>query len=210
MRFAQACDVHNPRFRGELSMLLRRIARRIKREITKPRYRWGDFDKLHLGCGDNRFPGWLNVGIPGDVRHDLTKPLPLPNGSVRFIFSEHFIEHITRTDALALFRECRRVLTGAMRISTPDLTNLVAEYSAGRVSGYTDAYWQPQTPCQMVNECHRLWGHQFIYDFTELSALLREAGFTEVCRANWRESEFSELRNLERREFHGDLIVEAR
>ena len=186
-----------------------RIARRVRYELTRPS--WGDFDRLHLGCGDNRLAGWLNIGVPGDIRHDLRKPFPLPNRSIRFIYSEHFIEHITIDEALLLLRECCRVLTtdGVIRISTPDLKALSSEYLAGRTSGYTDAYWQPATPCRMLNEALRLWGHQFVYDFEELSAVMRCAGLSVVNRVAWRESDHVELRNLEFRAPHQDLIVEA-
>jgi predicted SAM-dependent methyltransferase len=189
--------------------MLSRIARRIRRELNRPH--WGDSDKLHLGCGTNRLAGWLNVGIPGDIAHDLRKPLPIPDGSVRFIYSEHFIEHITPDEALIFFRECRRVLapSGVMRVSTPDLRALASEYLAGRASSFSDEFWQPATPCRMLNEALRLWGHQFVYDFDELDALLRKAGFT-AKRVAWHESESLELRDLEFRPSHQDLIVEAR
>ena len=191
--------------------MLRRIARRIRREITKPRFRWGDFDRLHIGCGHNRFPGWLNIGMPGDINHDLRKPFPIPDGSVRFVYSEHFVEHLTLEEGESVFRECWRVLApgGVMRISTPDMKALATEYLGGRTSNYTDAYWQPKTPCQMINECHNLWGHRFIYDFEELAALLTACGFRDVRRVDWRKSETADLRDLEKRDSHLDLIVEA-
>lgn len=55
----------------------------------------------------------------------------------------------------------------------------------------------------------RFWGHQFIYDETELIILLKEAGFLNVRRMPWRESEHPELRNLETRPYFDDLILEA-
>lgn len=170
--------------------------------------------RLHLGCGANLLPGWANVDysdLAGVIRHDLTRPFPLPPDSVEFIYSEHFIEHITREQALTLLSECRRVLKreGVLRLSTPNLEKLTDEYLARRVSEWEDVDWRPKTPCQMLNEGLRLWGHQFVYDRDELTLLLNEAGFQHVTPAAWRESRRPELRGLECRPFHGEIIVEA-
>jgi predicted SAM-dependent methyltransferase len=72
------------------------------------------------------------------------------------------------------------------------------------------ADWHPATPCQMVNEAMRWWGHTFLYDEAELTALLRECGFSDVRRVKWGESEFDELRGLESRPDFDDLILEAK
>lgn len=48
--------------------------------------------------------------------------LPIPDRSIDFIFSEHFFEHLLFPDAVALFRECSRVLKpgGIIRTVVPD------------------------------------------------------------------------------------------
>ncbi|HKR02268.1 MAG TPA: methyltransferase domain-containing protein [Pyrinomonadaceae bacterium] len=170
--------------------------------------------QLHLGCGGNLLPGWANVDLDaaeGVIQHDLTEPLPLHSETVKFIYSEHFIEHITRDQALALLRECQRVLTpdGVIRLSTPNLKKLLNEYSARRTTEWSDVDWHPSTPCQMVNEGMRLWGHQFVYDPDEIVLLLNEAGFQHITKVDWRESRHPELKGLECRPFHGEIIVEA-
>ena len=170
--------------------------------------------KLHLGCGDNLLSGWSNIdfnGWRGVIEHNLTRPLPLNAEIVKFIFSEHLIEHITRDEALALTRDCYRVLVpgGVLRLSTPNLRTIVDGYLGGMKAEWKDLDWQPQTPCQMLNGSVRLWGHQFIYDFEELKLLLHEAGFQKVERVDWRESSYDDLKGLENRPFQDDLIVEA-
>ena len=72
-----------------------------------------------------------------------------------------------------------------------------------------DVGWNPTTRCAMVNEGLRLWGHNFIYDQCELTLLLRQAGFTRIEAATWRESRHEPLRGLEARPFHKELICEA-
>ena len=171
------------------------------------------FSKLHLGCGDNLIDGWANIdfnGWKGVIGHNLTKPLPVKDDSISFIFSEHFIEHITREEGLALLKDCYRVLKpgGVVRIVTPDLKAIFASYENYRQNdAWKELGWT--TGCQMLNHCVRDWGHQFIYDRNELHLIMKEAGFSHVSDAPHRDSEFVELQNLEHRPFDNDLIVEA-
>lgn len=184
-------------------------------------FRWPSFfsrvpqtTKLHLGCGPRLLENWINVDItrrPGVVAWDLTKPFPLKSRSIELIYSEHFIEHLTRPDALGMLRECRRVLSpaGRLRLSTPNLKKLVEEYVAGRLTEWTDMGWRPATPCALLNEGLRLWGHQFVYDEAELETLLKEAGFRNVTVCPWGQSAWPGLSNLESRPLHGEIIMEA-
>jgi predicted SAM-dependent methyltransferase len=133
------------------------------------------------------------------------------SGSVEYVFCEHFIEHLTEEQGRGFLRECHRVLRpgGRLRLSTPDLRRVVDEYLASRTVEWHDVGWRPLTPCRMVNESFRLWGHRFIYDAPELAAMLASVGFDEVSWVDWRESTVPELAGLERRPYHGELIVEA-
>jgi predicted SAM-dependent methyltransferase len=170
--------------------------------------------KLHLGCGKNLLPGWRNIDIvegPGVILQDLTREFQIRSGEVDFVFSEHFIEHITLEQAGFFFSECYRVLRkgGVLRVSTPDLCFLIKKYLEERLSEWKNVGWNPSTPCRMINEGMRLWGHQFLYDNQELETLLHEAKFSEVYSVEWRKSRHVELCNLECRPYHGELIFEA-
>lgn len=70
--------------------------------------------KLHLGCGRNILPGFLNLDVaplPGvDIVHDLSNasvPIPLPDDSVTEILASHLLEHIQ--SPLPLMQELHRV-----------------------------------------------------------------------------------------------------
>jgi predicted SAM-dependent methyltransferase len=170
--------------------------------------------RLHLGCGKNILSTWTNVDIDGPaevVKLDLTQPLPFATESAEFIYSEHFIEHIERSQAQALLLECARILRprGVLRLSTPSLEKVIEEYLKGRTEEWLDVEWHPRSPCQMVNEALRLWGHCFLYDKREVTALLNESGFTHIELVPWRQSKFPELKSLECRPFHNEIIVEA-
>lgn len=51
---------------------------------------------LHIGCGPNRKPGWINIDLnqDADICLDLPEPLPFPDNSVKMVYSEHFFEHL--------------------------------------------------------------------------------------------------------------------
>lgn len=59
------------------------------------------------------------------VRHDLKKPVPLPDNSVDRIHAEDFLEHLTIENVGKILRESYRLLKieGRMRIGAPDYNN---------------------------------------------------------------------------------------
>jgi predicted SAM-dependent methyltransferase len=170
--------------------------------------------KLHLGCGPHIFEGWKNVDLePGSrgVKADLRKGLPWQGTeTVDYIFTEHFIEHLTRDDGQRFLDECYRVLRprGVLRISTPDLNFLVDCFELKQTDHWVPT-WRPRSPSRMLNEGMRLWGHQFLYDVSEMIQALHEAGFQFVEKCDWRQSRHPDLKGMEIRPFIGDLIVEA-
>ncbi len=169
--------------------------------------------RLHLGCGDNYIAGWVNIDIAGkvDLLADLRNPLPFMGQSISFIFSEHFIEHLTYDEGLNFLAECYRVLKpeGVVRISTPSLDYLIECYERRKIWIFSDMGWTPQSPCKFINEGMRLWGHLFVYDFEELVNSFQKTGFCKISSRDWRESKYKELENLERRPPHKEIILEA-
>lgn len=171
--------------------------------------------KLHLGSGTVKLNGWKNVdldALEADMHLDLREKLPFGDQLITHIYNEHFIEHITREESVNLLKECHRVLKndGVLRLSTPNLKYIAVAYLSRNITEWQDVSWQPQTPCILINEAVRLWGHQFIYDAEELVKALIEAGFNSVQFVNYGESGDKELIGLETRPFHHELIVEAR
>lgn len=170
--------------------------------------------KLHLGCGSINFPGWVNIDLDSptaDQLLDLTEPLPFESESVSHIFNEHFIEHITREQAIAFLKECYRVLApqGAIRITTPNLRFLTHAYFSDNRDEWGDL-WQPNSRCQLMNEGMRAWGHQFLYDAEELTRVLGESGFKSITFQAYTQSSDEVFVGLESRPFNNELIVEAR
>jgi predicted SAM-dependent methyltransferase len=109
---------------------------------------------LNLGCGSRAHPDWINIDIepavPGVIRHDLSRGIPLADRSCAAVYHSHLLEHLRRDDALRMMRECFRVLEpgGIVRVATPDLERICATYlerlaahRAGDASAAHDVEW---------------------------------------------------------------------
>lgn len=91
---------------------------------------------LNLACGVYYISNsdWVNVdweaNSSGVRQMDLSKPLRFENKKFEFIYTSHFIEHITYRHAEVLLSECYRVLSpgGVIRIITPDFEKICREY----------------------------------------------------------------------------------
>jgi predicted SAM-dependent methyltransferase len=152
---------------------------------------------LDLGCGPNIDPSFCNLDYswrPGiDVCWDVTRGLPFKNEYVGGIFTEHMIEHFEFEDALALFKECRRVLkpTRTLRIIVPDGEIYLSKYAkhlAGEkaIMPYFDHDEEDfpfVTPMISVNRIFRFHGHRFIWDYETMRLALLRGGFTKVNRS---------------------------
>ncbi|HKR65822.1 MAG TPA: hypothetical protein VJZ00_18975 [Thermoanaerobaculia bacterium] len=162
-------------------------------------------ERLHIGSGPQILPGWTNVDskpYPG-VDHvlDVTRAFPFTN--VRFIFAEHFIEHLEYSDALAFLRNCRAVLAddGVLRISTPNLDWVwITQYHYGNWSSTA----QQIQDCFGINKGFHGWGHRFLYNMAVLTETLHDAGFAHVTPCEYGASAHDALRELERHEKYLD------
>ena len=173
-----------------------------------------DLLKINLGCGPSIVAGWINLDReprPGAHFWDGSLGIPSAANTISLIYSEHFIEHLNLPDGLNLLRECVRVLCpgGIMRISTPDIHVLMQAYEGNALDYWLDVGWRPGTPCDLVNEGMRAWGHQYLFDRLRLTNLLLQAGFAGVAAVPWGHSAVADLCGRESRPFHGDLIFEA-
>ncbi len=177
--------------------------------------------KIHVGCGARIEREWHNIDMdisshslaPSEIvvkEVDVRKVLPYSDGSVDLIYSEHFVEHLTRDEGQSFFNECARVMKagGAIRISTPDLATVVDAYQHGDLGRWRKVGYLPTSPARMVNEALTLWGHRFTYDLAEIVTALEASGFHNVARRPHGTSNHQGMLT-EGRPFCGDLIVEA-
>jgi predicted SAM-dependent methyltransferase len=172
-------------------------------------------EKLHVGCGHHRLTGWINADVhPGaDLIVFLEKRLPFHADSLRLIYTEHVLEHVSFQKGVSFLREARRVLRreGIIRIAMPDLDDLIDGYQKDwRRFDWVNwpAHRFIKTRAEMINIAFRWWGHQHLYNREELERALREAGFDHFSFRQPGESEFPDLRGLETRP-DSRLIVDA-
>jgi predicted SAM-dependent methyltransferase len=199
----------------------------LKRAAAKRRF--GELAKdtdgpvmLNVGCGTDYKEGWINIDNNSDnnitkldLNWDLRYPLPCDDGTVDYIFHEHFMEHLTVEEGIRATQDFMRVLKpgGVLRIATPDLLEAVTSYQ--------DPTWKEkpfikkfqlefvQTKAEMINMKFRWWGHKWLYDWEELERRLHEAGCDKIERCELRKSKHRPLRDLEIRD-ESTLIAEVR
>jgi len=146
-----------------------------------------------------------------DVWWNLGQPIPLADGSCRFIFHEHVLEHFEITRGVNLVKECHRLLQlgGVLRVAMPSLDKMLANCANGNWRSVRSPHMpQVQTRAEYLNVMFRFWGHQWIYDREELHRRLREAGFLQILDTEIQRSAYLELRGIEHRD-DSLLICEA-
>src|SRR5687767_12152900 len=97
----------------EILRLISYELKRLKCRILSPGKYKTSLSQLHLGSGDRKITGWLNVDlVDSDLNLDIAKgKLPFPDQQFQVIVSQHVIEHLTIEDELIpLLKECFRTL----------------------------------------------------------------------------------------------------
>jgi len=193
--------------------------------------------KLNLGSGLLAVPGWINVdlgvytplrGLPRFVlrwlhrrsawrkqmtpdqyvaaikenrfiRRDLRRALPFKDGSVDDAFSSHCLDQMTPAEADALLYEIFRVLRrgGLLRLCLADLEQAAKLYARGDRPAALERLF----PAEGLP---RRW----MYDFEELAAALRRAGFHEIERHSFGVGKLADAPLLDQRPDQS-LFVEA-
>jgi predicted SAM-dependent methyltransferase len=205
----------------------RRAGRRTveveRQELIESYVRNHDVRKLQLGAGGTLLPGWLSTDLdpklPGLVRLDATRRFPFDDETFDVIYAEHMVEHVTWRQGQRMLAECRRVLRpgGVLRLATPDLAALVRLYrgEAGP-DGHHYLRWASRRylskidhvhPVFVINNAMRNWGHTFLYDQEVLTLALIDAGFVDIERRAFGESDHEALRGIEA---HGSAVSNER
>ena len=125
----------------------------------------GEPVKLNLGCGDKKYPGYVNVDLYGepDRRCDLRVfPWPFETDSVDEVFSEHFLEHVDDYEKTVL--EMHRILKpgGVLHFKVPHFRSSYYPWHLHRQQFST-------VTCQIL--CWQLpyqFGGRKLFDFRKL------------------------------------------
>jgi hypothetical protein len=186
-----------------LSITLRRAARYVRRKaravygrtlwpVISPFKRRILFRrtglKVHLGCGDDHFEGFVNIDERFTPATDVTMNLSRPSfrpGSVRVCFSHAFFEHLYRRDQVPHLRAVRDALEPGgvvCYLGLPDFANIARFYLERRpgIVGpvfdlfevYRYTHGDPERVTWFVGQLHKS-----LFDRGEVARLLREARF---------------------------------
>jgi predicted SAM-dependent methyltransferase len=193
--------------------------------------------RLHFGCFNCPQDGWLNTDVtpqiyvarvPGlawllhkagkmneerfqshqrglfrKVKYlDVTKAWPYANETFEAIFSSHIVEHLTLDGAKNCMSESYRCLKngGVLRISVPDLDALILAFSPKNSLEWTIDLFE-------ANQKSEKNMHHFMYNFDSLYSILRQAGFSQITRQDYRQGICPDIDKLDNRP--GSLFVEA-
>ncbi len=144
------------------------------------------------------------------IHYDLKYGIPLASNSVPNIFSSHFFEHLFKEDAVRLFEECNRVLktNGLIRICVPSLDNevnnikeAIIEYDDGNIIPI-----QKYVTSELVGYIDSYSNHRWMYNFNELSQMLRNTGFSNIRQCEFKKGQIPDVEQLDSRD---GLFVEA-
>ena len=210
---------------------------RMRRRGVDPQFKGARDLLVNVGCGSLGQEGWVNIDcFPAEgvtCVNDCRTRLPLPSGSARGIFTEHFLEHLDYYEEAPRFlTECRRVLRpgGVLRVIVPDGAKYLSAYSNADWSAMksfsplasldTSSDDRPfstlgevvpfKTLMEIVNFHFRQSGqHRFSYDYETLSGLLRDCGFDAVDQGAFRSSALGALDIDSESRAPESLVVEA-
>ena len=158
--------------------------------------------KLHLGCGDVKIDGYINVDIRSypiyrtknpsspDVIDDMTELRQFRKNTVSVIYICHALDHLTRFQYNFALKSWHQLLKkgGILRISVPDMENLCKYYvETGDLNSIRGTLYGGQD----YKENFHYWG----WDFNELSKDLKDVGFKKVNKYDWQQTEHSHIRD---------------
>jgi len=148
--------------------------------------------KLHLGCGDKILDGFINIDVRDiegvDIVSDITKLETFDDNSVDLIYCSHVLEHFGRNVYKKVLENWYKKIKdgGVLRISVPNFESIVEYYNTYRdIRPLLGLLYGGQTYEQNYHYC--------AWDFNSISEDLKEIGFKEVIKYDWRKTEHSEL-----------------
>jgi SAM-dependent methyltransferase len=169
--------------------------------------------KLHLGSAHSPKPGWVNVDLiayPSDLPWNLRRPLPFMDGAVDAVFHEHVLEHFPLDQSLFLIEEAHRLLRagGVLRIGVPDAGACLRAYVNAEDSLLETLRPGYATRMLAVQDIFYCCGHKTMFDLETLQLCMHAAGFQEIARRPFGDSQIAPCPDSEHRRA-GTLYVEA-
>lgn len=167
--------------------------------------------KVNLGSGPLIKSGFINIDmldtvhkIPGAVylKHDLSKGIPVSD--IDFIYSCHFLEHMTWKEGQTLLKDCYSKMNSGARIKLvlPDFRKMVGAYVENNWS-----FWLPDVKVFAPNKqmmeimnygLYQFGEHKCMYDLEFALFSLKNVGFRE-CKEATLDPSYDEMNELRTR-----------
>lgn len=180
-------------------------------------YKIGLMDKRSY---DHKWPKYIK-------RYDIRKRLYFEDNSIDFIYTSHFIEHITKEEAVMILKECYRVLKpqGLIRIVVPDLEIYAKRYLMRDLAFFEQKEGECAADRFLISLglghqkikplSRRLYErfvedtqHKWMWDFDSLTHTLDSCGFTNIKKTKFRQGRVPDIEILDNRPKES-LYVEA-
>jgi predicted SAM-dependent methyltransferase len=148
--------------------------------------------KLHLGCGDKKIEGFINVDIRHlptvDVVDDIALLNKFENNSVNLIYVSHVLEHFGRREYMSVLNRWYDLLKqgGILRIAIPDFEKIVEHYNQYKNLEVLRGFLYGG---QNYKENY----HYCIWDFETIKNDLNSIGFSQVSLYDWRLTEHADI-----------------
>ena len=165
---------------------------------------------------------------------DVRKGLPFEDGTVKYIYTSHLLEHLKRDEADFLLKECYRVLKkgGIVKVVVPDLESAIknyirrmeqieeesVDYDVAPADELLDGLGlfdnRGQDDSGLVRFVRTVQGnknlHKWMYDYHSLRLKVRQCGFVEVVKKGYLDSRIEDIDLLDNPErFSRSVCVEA-
>lgn len=123
---------------------------------------------------------------------DLRRGVPFAESSLRYIYCSHFLEHLTKNDAVDFLGNCFRALKkgGVLRLAVPDLDVAIKMYQDGEVDKMQDLFFY-------TSDNYDFSFHKYNYNFDTLRARLESIGFVDVERRVYQEGVCPDVHTLD-------------
>lgn len=201
------------------------------------------YENINVGCShEEMIPNWLGITLWGGIydglekyeiqddidiykhklaggcviNHNVNDGLPFADNSINNLYSSHFIEHLSYTEAKNFLKESYRVLRpgSTTRIVCPDISIWIKKlYSENDDLFFREYkkmldidYWENyvydeldniQTKYQIFNSMLFNWGHKWMWEFESLKLELEKVGFENIKKCNFLEGNLGELNHIE-------------
>jgi predicted SAM-dependent methyltransferase len=144
---------------------------------------------INVGCGEKYIEGMINLDgnifCKKDIWLDATLGLPFSENSIQGIYASHMIEHFNIRNVKKIFYGFYKVLKpgGAIRLVVPSLEYAINAYVRGNLAKLPE--W-PEKYNSIGGRFNNIMlcanQHFTMFDFTFLEELLKESGFSKICR----------------------------